>query len=62
MSNFSSMTLQAMVDAAKRDLQSVINARDAAKVTKSPTSHWDARIKQTEMVLNAMSKELAEAS
>lgn len=56
--HFSAQTLQAIINAAQKDMQSVASALASAQRRGAPTEHWNDRLRQTSSVLNAALKEL----
>ena len=54
---FSTKTLQAIVDVAKKDVQNIKQAIASAKHTGGATTHWEERLRQTSQILAVALKE-----
>ena len=54
---FSTKTLQAIVDVAKKDVQKIEQAIALAKHTGGATAHWEERLRQSTQILAVALKE-----
>lgn len=58
--HFSALTLRAIIDVTRKDVQNIEFAIAAAKKAGASTHHWDERLRQTNAVLMVALKEFAQ--